>query len=117
MALFSLTAASDALEDLLDHERKLILSGQIDGLLRASQDKERLLARLVATGDDAAVFDRLRRKAERNQQLLAAAARGIKSAARRVEALKTTTASLRTYGRDGTAADLNITRGGVNRQA
>ena len=46
MALFNLTAAADALEDHLDHERKMILSGQIDGLLRASGEKERLLARL-----------------------------------------------------------------------
>jgi len=117
MTLFDLTAAADALEDHLDHERRLILSGQIDGLLRASAEKERLLGRLPGAGDNAEVFTRLRKKAERNQQLLAAAARGLKSAARRIEGLNTSATSLRTYGRDGAAADLTNTRGGVNRQA
>jgi len=117
MALFDLTAAADALEDHLDHERRLILSGQIDGLLRASAEKERLLARLPASGDTRETLERLRRKAERNQQLLHAAARGLKSAVRRVEAMKAPAASLRTYAADGAAADLAHARGGVNRQA
>ncbi len=117
MALFSLAAAADALEDHLDHERDMILSGQIDGLLRASGEKERLLARLPGAGENAEVFQRLRKKADRNQQLLLAAARGIKSAARRIETLKTATTSLRTYGRDGAATDLTNTRGGFDRQA
>ncbi len=117
MALFSLTAAADALEDHLDHERKLILSGQIDGLLKVSGEKERLLARLPRAGDSAEVLDRLRKKAERNQQLLTAAARGIKSAAHRVNTLAKPAAELRTYGRDGAAADLVHTRGGIDRQA
>jgi len=117
MALFSLTAATDALDDHLDHERHLILSGQIDGLLRVRAEKERLLARLPGAVGDSEVFERLRRKAERNQQLLLAAARGIKSAARRVEALNTSAAGLRTYGRDGATADLSNARGGIDRQA
>ena len=117
MALFSLTAAADALDDHLDHERRLILSGQIDGLLRVSGEKERLLARLTGGADHADVLDRLRKKAERNQQLLVAAARGIKSAARRMETLNTSAAGLRTYGRDGAAAELTHARGGIDRQA
>ena len=117
MALFNLTAAADALEDLLDHERSLILSGKIDGLLRVSGEKDRLLARLPGSGDTTDMLDRLRRKADRNQKLLAAAAKGLKAAARRVEALNTTTTSLRTYGWDGAAADLTKARGGFDRQA
>ena len=117
MALFSMSAAADALEDLLDHERKMILAGQIDGLLRVGQEKERLLARLPHAGEKDAVIERLRLKAERNQQLLVSAARGIRSAARRVEALKNSSTDLRTYGRDGAAASLTGTRGGVNRHA
>lgn len=117
MALFRLSAAAEALEDHLDHERALILSGQIDGLLRASREKERLLARLPGAGESDEVLDRLKRKADRNQQLLLAAARGIRSAARRVDALRSSSASLRTYGRDGVAAEMTTARGGVNRQA
>ena len=50
MTLFNLSAAADALEDHLDHERKMILSGQIEGLLRATGEKERLLSRLPRGG-------------------------------------------------------------------
>ncbi|HCQ65917.1 MAG TPA: hypothetical protein DIU07_12530 [Rhodobacteraceae bacterium] len=117
MTLFSLSAAADALEDHLDHERKMILSGQIDGLLRASGEKQRLLKRLPSASESDEVIQRLRRKAERNQELLLAAARGIKSAARRVDSLRTSSGSLRTYGRDGATADLTNARGGVNRHA
>ncbi len=116
MALFSLTAAADALEDHLDHERKMILAGEIDGLLRVSAEKERLLAHLPGSGENAETFARLRRKAERNQQLLLAAARGLKAAAQRVETLKTPATDLRTYGRDGAAATLGNARRGVNHQ-
>jgi len=117
MTLFNLSAAADALEDHLDHERKMILSGQIDGLLRAGREKERLLTRLSGAGESEDVIRRIRRKAERNQELLMAAARGIKSAARRIDQLRTPAASLKTYGRDGATAALTNARGGVNRQA
>lgn len=117
MTLFNVSAAADALEDHLDHERKMILSGQIDGLLRAAPEKERLLARLPGAAENDAVLERLRRKAARNQELLQAAARGLKSAARRVETLKSPASPLRTYGRDGAAADLSRAPRGVNRQA
>lgn len=121
MTLFSFSAAADALEDLLDHERRLVLSGQIDGLLRISQEKERLLKRLPSAGDPEDVVDRLREKAARNQELLKAAALGIKSAAERVDSFRKPPQKLTTYGRDGAAVDLKHppatgTRG-VNRQA
>ena len=117
MTLFNLSAAADALEDHLDHERKMILSGQIESLLRVTAEKERLLGRLPRAGDNDEVIQRLRRKAERNQQLLLAAARGMKSAARRIDSLRKVETGLRTYGRDGAAATLVTARGGVNRQA
>ena len=117
MALFSFTAAADALEDLLDQERGLLLSGRIDGLLRMAGEKERMLARLAGIDAPADTLERLRVKAERNQQLLTAAARGIKSAARRLEAMCAPETGLRTYGRTGAAADLSRTPGGVNKHA
>lgn len=117
MTLFNLSAAADALEDLLDHERKLILSGRIDGLLRARHEKERLLMRLPNAGESDETLKKLRRKADRNQELLQAAARGIKSAARRVDTLRTPPAALRTYGRDGAATALTTTASGIDRQA
>lgn len=117
MTLFSISAAADALEDHLDHERKMILSGEIDGLLRMSGEKERLMARLSRASETDAVMQRLRRKAERNQELLRAAARGMQSAARRIDKLRNADTGLRTYGRDGATAELTGARGGVNRHA
>lgn len=115
--LFNLAAAADALEDLFDHERRLILAGEIDGLIRISSEKERLLTRLAASDNPPEVMQNLRHKAERNQNLLAAAARGIKSAARRIETMGKADSGLRTYGRDGSAANLSRGRGGIDRQA
>ena len=90
MALFSMPAAVEALDDLLDHERQMILAGKIDALLRMGPEKERLMARLPRSVLDPDALVRLRKKAERNQDLLLAAARGIKAASKRIEAMKAT---------------------------
>ena len=42
MALFDLTTAGDALNDLFDRERKAILGGRFDVLERLAHEKERL---------------------------------------------------------------------------
>ena len=117
MALFSMTAAADALDDLLDNERRLILTGRIAALEKMSGDKERLLARLPGAVNDTATLERLRAKVARNQELLAACARGILAVRRRLEQLTGETPELRTYGRDGTHAALGPDGAGYNRRA
>lgn len=117
MALFNVPAAIEALDDLLDHERALIKTGKIDALLRLSPQKERLLARLPGSIDDATTLARLRTKVERNQELLVSAARGIKAATARIDAMRQGRESLRTYGRDGSSADLGQKPGGFNKRA
>lgn len=117
MALFSIPAAIDALDDLLDHERELIRSGKIDTLIRLAPEKERLLSRLPGSVDDAKTLARLREKVERNQQLLVSAARGIKAATARIEAIRQGRETLRTYGRDGASADLGQKPSGFNKRA
>jgi len=116
MALFSMAAAVDALDDLLDHERQVILSGKIDALVRLAPEKERLLARLPVAVTDPATLERLRGKVMRNQDLLAAAARGIRAARDRLGGTSART-DLRTYGRDGAPTHLGGGTGGVNRRA
>lgn len=117
MALFDLGSAADALEDLLDRERALIKSGKIDMVVRLGAEKERLLTRLGRHPEGAGVLGRLQRKVERNQALLAAAARGIKAAGKRLGAIGKGQPGLRTYGRDGAATDLARKGSGIDRQA
>ena len=103
--LFDLNTAAEALDDLLEQERRLILDGRIVGLTGTTALKERLLVRLAEQTDTPQLV-RLRAKAERNQALLAAASRGLKAAGERLAALSTTSNPLRTYGADGAALDL-----------
>jgi flagellar biosynthesis/type III secretory pathway chaperone len=118
MVLFNIANALSALEDLLDHEREIILTGKIGSFQRIAQDKERLLTRLAKVDADPETLQRVRAKAERNQELLVAAARGLKAATRRMEAMTTKRdTNLRTYGRDGASANLVRNPSGMNHRA
>ena len=63
MALFDLSSAAEALEDLLDRERALIKAGRIDQIVRLGAEKERLIGRLARQGASAPGLERLRAKA------------------------------------------------------
>lgn len=106
-----------ALEDLLERERTLILSGDFDGLARLSHEKEASFAGLAPEPRDAATLERIRRMADRNQHLLAAAARGLRAAQARIAALGRPDTSLRTYGRDGVPTDLGTRAPGLSKRA
>ncbi|MGH1369695.1 MAG: hypothetical protein ACRBCL_13865 [Maritimibacter sp.] len=104
MALFSTRAPTGELEDLLEKERVLIMGGDISGVLRLAKEKARLLSRVMNESENGADLERLRAMAERNNTLLASAARGIKRATERLQnADETPSSSLKTYGRDGTS--------------
>lgn len=79
MALFRMRDAVSSMVDLLDRERRAILSGDLDFLHRILSEKERLT---VAIGQSAAVPDIrfIQAKLLRNQSLLRAAADGIADA-------------------------------------
>ncbi len=121
MVLFNIANALSALEDLLDHEREVILAGKIGSFQRIAQDKERLLTRLAKVDADPETLKRVRAKAERNQELLVSAARGLKAATRRLEAIakrdSTRDTNLRTYSRDGASANLVRNPSGMNHRA
>jgi hypothetical protein len=102
---------------LLDREREMILSGKIDGLPRVTQEKERLIGRLAGMDTETGALARVRGKVERNQELLAAAARGLKAATRRMGAMTKRETNLRTYGRDGASASLTPAPSGINHRA
>jgi len=117
MALFNMQTAVEALDDLLDHERQMILAGRIDALLRLSADKERQMARLPAAVSDPQTLERLRAKLARNQELLAASARGIKAVRDRIAGLQAQQTRLNTYSRDGASTTLGRTAPGINKRS
>lgn len=96
---------TDALNDLLDGERELILSGRLEELGRTIEQKERLFARL-ATNSNPLALDSLRQKLERNQALLRAAARGLEAAKTTIARIARGGDPLRTYDADGAASEL-----------
>lgn len=101
MAQSDAPAILDALEDFLERERGLILAGDLDRLGRLLPHKADLLERLQGTGADPAALDRLRNGADRNQRLLSAAARGIRSVTRRLQGMKDGQARFTTYDPTG----------------
>lgn len=116
--LFDLNTAADALDDLLDNERQMILEGQIEGLADTTRLKERLVTRLADDPTTPRLL-RLRAKAERNQALLAAAARGLKAARSHLINMAGPAAPMRTYTANGAALDLGAPgkNPGVNHRA
>ncbi len=106
MALFNLLSVPDALRAVLDQERQLLLTGKIESLVKIAPEKERLLGQLAGSTDDTGLLDQLRRKADRNQELLVAVSKGIRAVSRRLETLRTQKTQLRTYDAGGQSQNL-----------
>lgn len=116
--LFEKTATAKKLEELLDREREMILSGKITQLAAVTLQKNHLISRQMQVGDTEE-WERLKEKAERNQALLVAAARGLRSARQRIGAITTGKVTLRTYGADGAAREMGRSSrdDGINHRA
>ncbi|SEV92955.1 hypothetical protein SAMN05444851_0381 [Aliiroseovarius sediminilitoris] len=113
----SAPTAMNALEDLLERERVFILSGEIEKLTRLAPEKERLLNSVKSLEADQPALERLRHRADRNQQLLAATVRGIRAVKQRLDALMKGQSELRTYTREGRAQDLSKRGSSFERKA
>lgn len=110
------TPAYDALEDLLDRERTALLAGDIEGLGRLADEKERLITQL--SGSEHARLDGLQVKAARNQELLNSALEGIRSVANRLQALREVRGTLNTYDKSGRRQSIEgLSRPQVERRA
>lgn len=90
------------LDDLLEQERRALLEGDIDGIARSLQQKERLLDALsdieLTRDTDLAA---LQVKVLRNQKLLDGALEGIRSVANRISTLRRIRDTLETYDQSG----------------
>ena len=90
---------------LLEQERRLLLSGQLDGLEALTRAMEGELAGLEAAAsdspEDSGMLDELRARASRNLALAEGSRRGLKTAARLVRQVHEGPPDLKTYSRDG----------------
>ncbi len=108
----------DALEDLLDEERAAILDGALEDMGRIASEKERALDRRELTAPDQMTLDRVRRKAAGNQQLLAAAIRGVRAVSVRLDVLRNGPSDMNTYDRSGQRTTLSSRhQGALHRRA
>lgn len=117
MGLFDGRGTVDAFKDLLDKEKVLILRGDIDGVVRLAKEKERLLAKLGKLRIKRSMLTNLRHRAERNNRLLRASARGFRAVQDQLRRLTDAPATLKTYGQDGQTAQLGKTARDFNKRA
>lgn len=108
----------DALEDLLDKERAAILDGAFADMGRIANEKESVLERRELKAPDQKTLDRVRRKAARNHQLLAAAISGVRAVTARLDVLRNGPSGMNTYDRAGQRTTLgNRHQGALHRRA
>jgi hypothetical protein len=106
------------LDQTLDHVFALLRDGNLTGLQPALTDIEAVMvqakgAGTVATGDTLAG---LRRKAERNAACLKAAARGLRSARRRIAEVRAAATGHAAYDAQGQRLDSAAAAARVNRR-
>ena len=98
----NLQTTIDAMDDLLDDERRALLEGNLDEISRLHDRKEQLIDVLnKLDADENASLVSLNAKLERNQALLNTALGGIRSVARRLAAIRRVRQSLDTYDSKG----------------
>ena len=104
-------------ERLLDEERAALLSGDLKALAALVQRKEALARELTDSEPAHGALAALRAKAERNAELLSAAAKGVRTVIRRIADIRDANGPLRTYGRDGTQQTLGSAGGSLEKRA
>lgn len=92
----------EELDQLLDSERRALVSGNLDDLSRLHDRKESLISSLNALDRlEANALSNVREKMSRNQTLLSNAMEGIRAVADRMAELRRVRQNLSTYDRDG----------------
>lgn len=90
------------LELLLDRERENILAGGIENFAKFTHEKAILTEKLLKErAPEVSILARIRTKASRNQRLLAAAVRAVRSVNGRLTAIRGQKNSLTTYTNTG----------------
>jgi len=104
----------DALDDLLDAERRALLQGKLDDVARLHTQKGSLIDTLNRqTFSDPDILGSLHQKVGRNQVLLDSALDGVRSVARRLAAIRRVRQSLDTYDSRGQKRGVDIQSAGT----
>jgi flagellar biosynthesis/type III secretory pathway chaperone len=108
---------ASALERLLDEERALLLSGRLAEVAALADRKAQLLSDLSRSARGAPEYRNLRTAAQRNIDLLAAAATGLRDARARLAELRRSSGTLATYSPEGARLTVSTGRRAVERRA
>ncbi len=103
MAFFKPDTLGDAVQDLLDREKRALLNGNIDALSRLVAEKTRLMKQMRAHGISGRNIDIIREKARHNRRLLDAVEVAIRSVGEQLRMGDDQAVTLQTYGVDGTS--------------
>ena len=96
----------EALEKLLEKERKALLDGRLEKVEEIVNRKRQLVEKGVLKGVATAVVMRIQQQASQNQLLLEAAVRGLKSVSARLDEMRKGASGLNTYDNNGNRATL-----------
>ncbi|WP_375262885.1 hypothetical protein [Palleronia sp.] len=111
-----MSRASKKLIDLLDTERKALLSGDLAAAIALAERKEVLAAKLETETPDADDVRAVQSRAKRNAELLAAALKGAQAAREKITFILAAK-PFTTYGSDGRSMSLGQSGGGFERRA
>lgn len=92
------------LRAVLTRERTALLGGTYDDLPDLAEKKGQLLDALARSSPDRSDLRRIKRKMDQNQDLIAAALRGVGAAKERISALEAVRNGLMTYDQSGQVA-------------
>lgn len=107
------TLILSGLDELLDRERVALLEGDLEFISRSLREKERLIDALNGLQFDSRVeLAVIKKKVQRNQNLLDSALDGIRSVADRMSALRRIRDTLETYDQTGQKTVLDGLRAG-----
>ncbi len=110
-------AALHRIETLLKDERAALLGGNLRALPELLAKRDSLLSGLAVGADDRPRLRELRRLAQRNTELAAAARAGIQAAAARVSAIRAAAGPIGSYSATGARQDIGTARPAFERKA
>ena len=95
------------LDDVLEHEREALITGNLEALTDLLEKKERLFDMFEQVSfDDRGHLEALHEKVTRNQALLDSALQGIKAVSERMATLRRVRRSLETYDQTGRRTEI-----------
>ena len=110
-------SAVKALLATLSAERDALLSGKFGQLLALEDTKSAQFQTLESLQPSGANVQEIRTRLAENQQLIAAAIAGIKSARKRIDALQSVRSGLNVYDKSGAMATVSMIRSALEKKA